>query len=338
MPDEFVDPFENYVKVMMKQLTIIINERENGRMKKTKGMRLAVLCLAGALLAGSVFCTAKKVTIKGKKKVSMKVGEKKQFKANQKVKWTVKGKSVAIVKGKNAKAVTVQAKKKGSSTLTAKKGNKSAAVKIQVAKKTADQKKNDTNQNTDTKPNPDVNITDMTLLTDVTFYKVTNVNGNTITVLSADNKEYTTTTKADIPIMKDDEVITAAAVKPGEYFRCSPFTYNNVTTYAALVISESDYQTMMKFRNEGNGNPQYTKSIATFYIVNKREHTFDLACSQNGAKYATVIPDEDTVINVNGVKEKDAGDRLQAGQRVLVQYGWESSPGNFVNLDSIVVY
>ena len=185
----------------------------------------------------------------------MKVGEKKQFKANQKVKWTVKGKSVAIVKGKNAKAVTVQAKKKGSSTLTAKMGNKSAA-----------------------------------------------------------------------------------AVKPGEYFRCSPFTYNNVTTYAALVISESDYQTMMKFRNEGNGNPQYTKSIATFYIVNKREHTFDLACSQNGAKYATVIPDEDTVINVNGVKEKDAGDRLQAGQRVLVQYGWESSPGNFVNLDSIVVY
>lgn len=131
---------------------------------------------------------------------------------------------------------------------------------------------------------------------------------------------------------------SAAAVKPGEYFRCSPFTYNNVTTYAALVISESDYQTMMKFRNEGNGNPQYTKSIATFYIVNKREHTFDLACSQNGAKYATVIPDEDTVINVNGVKEKDAGDRLQAGQRVLVQYGWESSPGNFVNLDSIVVY
>lgn len=69
MPDEFVDPFENYVKVIMKQLTIIINERENGRMKKTKGMRLAVLCLTGALLAGSVFCpadAAKKVTIKGK--------------------------------------------------------------------------------------------------------------------------------------------------------------------------------------------------------------------------------------------------------------------------------
>lgn len=53
--------------------------------------------------------------------------------------------------------------------------------------------------------------------------------------------------------------------------------------------------------------------------------TYDLACSQNGAKYTTVIPDEDTVINVNGVKEKDAGERLQIGHRVLVQYGWEKA-------------
>lgn len=312
-------------------------------MMKSKGMKLAAICLTGALVAGSVYSpvsAAKKVTIKGKKKVSMKVGAKKQFKANQKVKWKVKGKSIVIVKGKNAKAVTVQAKKKGSSTLTAKKGKKKAVVKIQVTDKGAVQKNNNTNTNTNANNTANINITDMTLLTDVTFYKVTNVNGNNITVLSADNKEYTTTVKEDIPIMKDDAVITASSINAGEYFRCSPFTYNNgkenVTTYAALVISESDYQYIMKRRNEGDLD--YTKNVATFYIINKLDSTFDLACYQNGAKYTGVIVDEDTVTSVNGVKMKDGGERLEVGQRVLVQYGWEKPKGNFVNLDSLVVY
>ena len=178
----------------------------------------------------------------------------------------------------------------------------------------------------------------MTLLTDILFYKVTNVNGNNITVVSAtDNKEYTTTTKADIPIMKDYEVITTSSIKVGDYFRCSPFTYNNVTTYAALVISESDYQSMIEFRNKEN-LPQYTKSVATFYIVDMGGSRFDLACSQNGEKYTTVVADEDTIINVNGVKEKDGGERLQVGQRVLVQYGWENSSRDLANLKAIVVY
>ncbi len=314
-------------------------------MMKSKGMKLAAICLTGAIVAGSVYSpvsAAKKVTIKGKKKVSMKVGAKKQFKANQKVKWTVKGKSIAIVKGKNAKAVTVQAKKKGSSTLTAKKGKKKAAVRIQVTNKGADQNKNNTNNNTNTNTNTNntANITDMTLLTDITFYKVTNVNGNNITMLSADNKEYTTTVKADIPIMKEAAVITADSIKAGEYFRCSSFTYNNgkenVTAYAGIVISESVYQMIMEYRNKGNA--QYTKNVATFYIIGKNDSVVDLACYQGGPKYTEVIIDEDMVTTVNGVKDKDAGDRLQIGQRVLFEYGWEDPKGHFVNPNSLVVY
>ena len=316
-------------------------------MMKSKGMKLAAICLTGAFVAGSVYSpvsAAKKVTIKGKKKVSMKVGAKKQFKANQKVKWTVKGKSIAIVKGKNAKAVTVQAKKKGSSTLTAKKGKKKAVVRIQVTNKGVDQNKNNTNNNTNTDTNTNTNntanITDMTLLTDITFYKVTNVNGNNITMLSADNKEYTTTVKADIPIMKDSEIITADSIKAGEYFRCSSFTYNNgkenVTAYAGIVISESIYQMIMEYRN--NGNAKYTKNVATFYIVGKHGSAVDLACYQGGPKYTEVLIDEETVTTVNGVKDKDAGDRLQIGQRVLFEYGWEDPQGHFINSKSLVVY
>lgn len=318
-------------------------------MMKSKGMKLAAICLTGAIVAGSVYSpvsAAKKVTIKGKKKVSMKVGEKKQFKANQKVKWTVKGKSIAIVKGKNAKAVTVQAKKKGSSTLTAKKGKKKAAVRIQVTNKGVDQNNTNTNSNTNnntntnTNTNNTANITDMTLLTDITFYKVTNVNGNNITMLSADNKEYTTTVKADIPIMKDSAVITADSIKAGEYFRCSSYTYSNgkenITAYAAIVISESVYQMIMEYRNKGNA--QYTKNVATFYIIGKNDSVVDLACYQGGPKYTEVIIDEDMITTVNGVKDKDAGDRLQIGQRVLFEYGWEDPKGHFVNPNSLVVY
>lgn len=302
---------------------------------KSKVMKMTAICLIGALMAGSAYnpvSAAKKVTIKGKKKVSMKVGAKKQFKANQKVKWTVKGKSVAIVKGKNAKAVTVQAKKEGSSTLTAKKGKKKATVKIQVANKSAAQNGDNTNTS--------VSITDMTLLTDVIFYKVTNVSGGNITVLSADNKEYTTTAKADIPIMRDSAIITADSIKAGEYMRCSSFTYNNgtgdVTAYAAIVISESTYQSIMSYRN--NGYADYTKNVASFYIVGKQDGVVDLACYQNGPKYTEVVIDEDMVTTVNGVTEKDAGRRLEVGQRILFEYGWEKPKGNFVNPKSLVVY
>lgn len=110
----------------------------------------------------------------------------------------------------------------------------------------------------------------------------------------------------------------------------------NVTAYAAIVISESVYQMIMEYRNKGNA--QYTKNVATFYIIGKNDSVVDLACYQGGPKYTEVIIDEDMITTVNGVKDKDAGDRLQIGQRVLFEYGWEDPKGHFVNPNSLVVY
>lgn len=284
-------------------------------MMKSKAMKLVAVCLAGALVASSISSpvsaakkAAKKVTITGKKKVTMTVGAKKKFKANQKVKWTVKGKSVKIVKGKNAKTVTVQAKKSGSATLTAKKGKKKASVSIKVTKK-------DTTK---------TGTTDVTKLNDIYFYKVTKVTGNTLTLQSSDNKTYTTVVKPDLPIWKDDAVVTVSAIQVGEYFRCCPFSFKQggktVTTYAALVISEKDYQFHVKYRDS---SVDYTESVATFYVLEKHgDYSFDVAGSPNGEKFATIDIDEDVLIVAGGKKHNDA-ELLSKGSRVLVQVDGE---------------
>lgn len=285
---------------------------------KTKVMKLVAVCLAGALVAGSIYSpvdaakkAGKKVTISGKKKVTMTVGAKKNFKANQKVKWSVKGKSVKIVKGKNAKTVTVQAKKKGSATLTAKKGNKKASVKIQVTKKAA--------------ANNKAGTTDVTKLNDVYFYKVTKVSGNTLTLQATrDNKTYTTVVKSDLPIWRDDAVIQASSIQVGEYFRCCPFSYKQgsktVTTYAAMVISERAYQFHEKYRNDP---VYYTESVATFYVMENPNYlSFDVAAYPNGKKFGSISIDEDVPIVVNGKIYDNAG-QLSKGKRVLIQVDGE---------------
>lgn len=308
---------------------------------KAKATKLAAICLAGALIASVISSpvnAAKKVTIKGSKKITMKVGTKKKFKANQKVKWTVKGKSIKIVKGKNAKTVTVQAKKKGTSTLTAKKNKKKATVKIQVTKKAAD------DTNTNTKTDVSASSTDMTKLTSENFYKVTKVSGKDITVVSSDNKEYTTTMKSDIPVWREDAILTdASAIQAGEYFKCTAFTYTEGTTkktsYAALVISESNYQNIVKCRIEKKKD-YYTMNVATFYVI-KEDAKVSLAAYQNGpAVVKSVYADEDTAVVVNGVKEYNGCGKLKNGMRVLVQYGWEdqNSAGNLINVNSIIAY
>ncbi len=308
---------------------------------KAKGTKFAVICLVGALIAGSIsspVSAAKKVTIKGKKKVTMKVGVKKKFKANQKVKWSVKGKSVKIVKGKNAKTVTVQAKKKGTSTLIAKKSKKKATVKIQVKKKGKN-----TKTTTKTKKVVSANTTDMTQLTSENFYKVTKVSGKDITVVSSDNKEYTTTMRADIPVWRDNAILTdASAIQAGEYFKCTAYTYTEgnakKTSYAALVIPESKYQSILRYRKEENKD-YYTMNVATFYIILK--DGMDAAAYRNGpAVVKRLYADEDTAVIVNGVKEYGGSDKLENGMRVLIQYGWEdvSSPGNMINVNSIIAY
>lgn len=320
-------------------------------MMREKGMKLAAVCLTGLLIVGSVPNSAeaaKKVTIKGKKKVTMNVGAKKKFTANQKVKWTVKGKSIKIIKGKSAKTVTVQAKKKGTSTLTAKKGKKKVSVTVQVKSKTTGKKDTATNNNTDnssnnnTNNNISANITDMTKLTSESFYKVTKVSGNNITVVSEDNKEYTTTAKSDIPIWRKDAVVQPSAIQPGEYFRCCPFSFakgnEKVTTYAALVITEFNYQYIQKRRNEGDKN--YTMSAATVYIISEGgKNSVDLAGYANGEKIANIYVDEDTAVVVNGETQYSGG-KLQTGMRILLQYGWENPeiPGNLVNVNSLVAY
>ncbi|MDE6568002.1 MAG: hypothetical protein K2K70_09780 [Lachnospiraceae bacterium] len=305
-------------------------------MKRTNVMKLLAVCLAGALVTGSVSTpasAAKKVTIKGKKKLTMTVGAKKTIKANQKVKWTVKGKSIKIVKGKNAKAVTVQAKKKGSATLTAKKGKKKASVKIQVTKKT-------TTQTSTPQKNPaQVNTTDVTKMTDPSFYKVTKVNGNLLTLLSKDNKEYTTTLKSDIPIFREDAVATAASIQVGEYFRCCPYSFqqNNqtVTNYAILIISESDYNSLLEYQKK---DPNGTYCATSFYVTKKDgDNFFDIAASPNGTKITTIYADEDTRVVVNGTKQYN-GSMLTNGMRVLIKYRPDALKQDLAWVYSIVAY
>lgn len=308
---------------------------------KAKATKLAAICLAGALMTGfisSPVSAAKKVTIKGNKRVTMKVGAKKKFKANQKVKWTVKGKSIKIVKGKNTKTVTVQAKKKGTSTLTAKKGKKKASIKIQVTRKAAD----NTNTNTDVS----ASTTDMTKLTSDNFYKVTKVNGKEITIVSSDNKEYTTMMKSDIPVWREDEILTdTSTIQTGEYFKCTAYTYTEgntkKTTYAALVISESEYQNIVRCRTEKNKD-YYTMNVATFYIIREDgKSTISAAAYQNGpAVVKSIYADEDTAVVVNGVRQYNGCGKLTNGMRVLIQYGWEdeNSAGNLINVNSIIAY
>lgn len=315
-------------------------------MKRTKAMKLVAVCLAGALVATSVYTpvsaakkTDKKVTITGKKKLTMKVGDKKKIQANQKVKWTVKGKSVKIIKGKNAKAVTVQAKKKGSATLTAQKGKKKASVKIQVTYKAAAQK--NSNQTNTPQNNPaQVDTTDVTKLTDPSFYKVIKVNGNTLTLQAKDNKEYTTVVNANIPIWKGDAVVAASSVQVGEYFRCSPFSFKQgnetVITYAALVISEEEHQTVLDKQN--NGNAEYTICAATFYVLEKDgDYYFDIAGSANGTKITTILIGEDTPVVVNGTKEYD-GKLLTTGMRVMMKYQGDLLDQDLAWAYSIVAY
>lgn len=309
-------------------------------------MKLVAVCLAGALVTTSVYTpvsaakkTSKKVTITGKKKITMKVGDKKKFKANQKVKWTVKGKSVKIIKGKNANAVTVQAKKKGSATLTAQKGKKKASVKIQVTNKAADQNNSTQTNPSQTKP-AQANTMDVTKLTDHSFYKVTKVNGNTLTLQAKDNKEYTTVVNADLPIWRGDAVVAASSIQVGEYFRCSPFSFKQgnetVTTYAALVISEEDHQTVLDKQNKGNA--EYTICAATFYVREKDgDYYFDIAGSANGTKITTILIDEDTPVVVNGTKEYD-GKMLTAGMRILMKYECDLLDQDLAWAYSIVAY
>lgn len=288
---------------------------------KQRGMRAAAMCLAGALIVSSAYgvtagAKAKKVAIKGKKKVTMTVGAKKKFKANQKVKWMVKGKSVKIVKGKKAKAVTVQAKKKGLSTLTAKKGKKKASVKIQVTKKgTTTEPGASTNENSQT-------VTDMTKLTNSSFYKVTKVDGDDITVVCmADNKEYTTKLRSDIPVWRENNVVgKASEIQAGEYFKCCANTFDSsVTTYAAIVIPEKDYQTIVSTRTSGNS--LFDCNVGVFYIVENTTWDLKVASSKDSKNaVVTIYLDEDT--EMLWANDSLKGSKLQPGMRVLYKYGY----------------